>query len=144
MFERRGFFKKAALMVAGVFGVAKSPKDIGKDMLVDEIIESMPNIYKELARIYLPVIKRMRRWEVILWVDHIIGHGGEINAAWVRKMKLTIPKPELVVDQDRLNEILKALNKHFTLKVSLDQHVIRIIVAVGIDKIHNCSQQKIA
>lgn len=99
---------------------------------IDDIIESLPSEYEELARMYLPAIKRMAKEEVLAWVDYI-RLADEINAHAIIVRKMTTE--EIAADGDRGNEILRQLNKGNAERMNLGWHILRMLVTIGMDKL---------
>lgn len=99
---------------------------------VDDIIESLPSEYEELARMYLPTIKRMGRERVIEWLDYLrINAEIKFHAILVKNMTTE----EIAADGDRGNEILKELNKGNAVNVNLGWHILRMLATIGLDKL---------
>ena len=101
-------------------------------MSLEDIIKGLPSEYEELARVYLPAIRRMAKEEVLAWVDYLrIDDETQAHAIIVQK-KTT---PEIAADGDRGNAILKALNKGNAERVNLGWHILRMLVVIGIEKV---------
>ena len=100
---------------------------------IDDLIESLPSEYEELARIYLPVIRRMAKEDVLRWVNYFAYDQDQIagHALLVKNMTTE----EIAADGDRGNEILKELNKGNAEKVNLSWHILRMLVTIGVDKL---------
>lgn len=99
---------------------------------LEDIIESLPGELEELAKLYLPAIKKMGREKALELFD-LLRTGGDMYPLLVENMSAA----ELVADQERSNEILKALNKDNAARVELGWHLFRMIIALGFDKIYD-------
>lgn len=99
---------------------------------LNDIIESLPSEYEELARTYLPVFERMGRERVIEWLDYL-RINAETTAHGILVKNMTTE--EIAADGNRGNEILKELNKGNAEKVNLGWYLIRMLATIGLDKL---------
>ena len=97
---------------------------------LDDIIESLPAKYEALARMYLPVLKRLGREEVLSWIDRLANDHSFYDIL-VEKMTTA----ELIADQERSNEELKALNADNAEQVDLGWQILWMLVTMGLDKL---------
>ena len=99
---------------------------------LEDIIESLPAQYEELARLYLPILRRMGREEVMSWLFKL-SNGHAMNDLIAEKMTT----PELIADQERSNEMLKALNKDNADQVDLGWQIIGMLLSIAFNKIES-------
>lgn len=77
-------------------------------MKIDDLIAKLPEEYRAIAKRYAPLLINMGFEELQDWVERLAG--GDWQQAYkdlVSKMTTT----EIVDEQDKANEIMKALNK---------------------------------
>ena len=99
---------------------------------IEDIIKSLPSEQEELARIYLPAIRRMAREEVLNWVNYLAYHRNiQAHAMIVQRMTTE----EIAADGDRGNEIIKDLNTGNAENVDLVWHILRMLVTIGMNKV---------
>ena len=99
---------------------------------LDDIIESLPSEYEELARLYLPIIRRMAKEDVLKWVNYFAYDQDVIAGHALLVQNMTTE--EIAADGDRGNELLKELNKGNAEKMNLGWHILRMLVTIGLDK----------
>lgn len=99
---------------------------------IDDIIESLPSEYEQLARTYLPTIQRMAKEEVLTYMDYL-RIDDEVKAHAILVQKMTTE--EIVADGNQGNELIKELNKGNAEQVKLGWHVLRMIVTIGLDRL---------
>jgi len=77
-------------------------------MKIDELIEKLPEEYREIARRYIPLLVEMSFEELQAWVELITkGNWQDSYTKLVAKM----PTDEVIAEERKGHEILKRLNK---------------------------------
>lgn len=99
---------------------------------LDDIIESLPSEYEELAKLYLPVIKRMSKEKALEYFE-LLRINQEVKAHELLIAKMTTE--EISEDGDKGNEILKQLNKKNSEDIALMWHIARMILTIGLNKL---------
>lgn len=101
---------------------------------LEDFIESLPSEYEDLARVYLPAIKRMPKDEVLEWIDYLRKNNeAQAHAMLVKKMTTD----EIIADGDKGNELLKALNKERAEKVNMGWHILYMIVSIALERLED-------
>jgi hypothetical protein len=96
---------------------------------IEEVIERLPEEYREWARQYGDAIISMGFDELTLWVDRIV------NAQWreaYRILAARMTTEQLIASQEAINEKLRALNRRNASFLVMQKQMVKDALTIGV------------